>query len=341
MAKIYGLLEESPANWIDPDQRRKTIELIKTAKFNAFMPCVMHGRGTNWPSVVDTKDASMFPSTSPTTEFGDLVTQCHNEGIAVYPWFLSSIRENPPLAHAEFAPAGTPSGRYNVFLPTFRTFVKDLINEVVTLYPVDGIYLDDFSGTGGSWTGALGTADYEAINGGRSRVNDEAEWNRHKFTNPYVNPFQSWLNSGPNALIKLISDTIRVTRPGVKIIGSFTPIVISKVFPDDGILDWYTWVNNGYFDRFELQDYTIPLPSVSDYVTMKSKVTDPTKISLTFGAYHNWGAGAFTPQFHNRNPREFGESFARANDQFDNGISVYFRPYFTTAMAKMVARSIS
>ena len=139
-----ALLDEGNG-WVSEEGAREVVDKLKRAGFNAYIPCVWHGRGTTWPSELTSPDAKTEellkaePGVDPLERLIDLA---HAEGIQVHPWFCVAYRD-PRWPHLEqFAEEGTPKGAFEMQNPAFRAFVSDLMLEVVRKYDVDGINLD-------------------------------------------------------------------------------------------------------------------------------------------------------------------------------------------------------
>ncbi|MGQ9687942.1 MAG: LamG-like jellyroll fold domain-containing protein, partial [Desulfobaccales bacterium] len=144
LKKLNGKVLETRAildegiGWTTEAGARKTIERIKKAGFNVYVPCVWHGGGTRYPSPkAPAARGFTILTTDPLKRLLDLA---HQNGIEVHPWFCVALREGDILP--EFYGPGTPDKAFDLHRPEFRAFMVDLILDVVQRYEVDGINLD-------------------------------------------------------------------------------------------------------------------------------------------------------------------------------------------------------
>lgn len=160
-------MEESRAifdeglHWADPKGAERVCGRIKAAGFNVFMPCVWHGRGTTWPSLLAPWDTK-FPSIPNYDPLANLVETAKRFGIEVHPWFTVARREREFFP--QFYEKGTPPESFDVHNDAFRAFVTDLILEVVRNYDIHGINLD-YIRAGGVCESRSCVADYKSQTG--------------------------------------------------------------------------------------------------------------------------------------------------------------------------------
>lgn len=119
----------------------KIIEEIASYGISLYIPCVWHGRGTYYPSLIAKPDSRLISR----IESGDdplayLLEKAREKGIAVHPW-ITVVKREDDLRKSYFL-EGTPNGAYDIHVPEFRRFISDLVVEMANKYKVEGINLD-------------------------------------------------------------------------------------------------------------------------------------------------------------------------------------------------------
>lgn len=132
-----AILDEG-LNWITAASAENLCQRIKRAGFNVFIPCIWHGRGTTWPSVLAPWDSNnkRILQFDP---FENLLQTAQRYEIEVHPWFTVGLRQRDFFP--EFAAARSGES-FDFHRPAFRDFIVTLILEVVERYPINGVNLD-------------------------------------------------------------------------------------------------------------------------------------------------------------------------------------------------------
>ncbi len=224
----------------------RIIATIKKAGFNVYIPCVWYGGNTLYPSAL----APMAPAlvrarTRASDPLAYLIEQAHKNGIEVHPWFEVMRRDGGSFP--EFAGQGVPAGAYNVHNPGFRSFIVELVTDVVRRYRVDGINLD-YIRSMGNCTGASCRSDYRRFTGrdlpadiGASSSQKEAAIS-----------LREWNSRAVGEIVSAIAEKVRRLRPGLII--SVDSSVDSDYFLAQGN-DAVEWANKGFVDVVFNMDY--------------------------------------------------------------------------------------
>ncbi|MEM9151674.1 MAG: family 10 glycosylhydrolase [Cyanobacteria bacterium P01_F01_bin.3] len=236
-----------------------------------------------------------------------LVHQAHRQNLRILPWFeyglmipeTSAIAqahpdwltttaagetvETPLAPNAAFPPAlqnlqletvGGNLAWLNPFHPEVQQFLTDLIVEVVTRYPVDGIQLDDHFGVPIAFGyDALTVERYKAEHNGiapPSDVNDP-EW-------------VAWRANGITQLLAKIQAGVKQVNPDAVISVSPNPPAFAYT---KYLQDWRRWVDLGIVDEVVVQVYRNDLAVLendlynSGFYDVREQV--PTAIGLYTG----------------------------------------------------------
>lgn len=162
------MLDEDMHWAYSPAEADAILQRIKAAGFNVYVPCIYHGGGGWYPTSLlapDTKLAERLKQQPDPLAY--LIEKAHSMGIEVHPWFTVAYRDGD--FNPQFAGKGTPEGAYNAQDEAFRTFIVNLMLDVVRRYDVDGINLD-YIRTMGICTSDACKADYARKTGGNLTV---------------------------------------------------------------------------------------------------------------------------------------------------------------------------
>ena len=132
-----AILDEG-LNWVTAASAENLCQRIKRAGFNVFIPCIWHGRGTTWPSVLAPWDSN----NKRVLQFDpleNLLQTARRYEIEVHPWFTVGLRQRDFFP--EFASEQSRES-FDFHRPAFRDFIVTLILEVVEKYPINGVNLD-------------------------------------------------------------------------------------------------------------------------------------------------------------------------------------------------------
>jgi uncharacterized lipoprotein YddW (UPF0748 family) len=204
----------------------------------------------------------------------DWLTQQHNHQISDTPAARSPTRQHfpHPLKSLKQAILGQGQGWLNPFHPEVQKFITDLIVEVVTRYPVDGIQLDDhFSLPIAYGYDPYTIGLYQAEHRGQSPPADPAnpEWMR-------------WRADHLTELMAKIHTAVKAARP--------TAIVsLSPNAPDyayrTSLQDWSQWVKLGLLDEVIVQLYRPNLAALQTELDRPNLKALAQTVPLSIGLY--------------------------------------------------------
>lgn len=229
------------------DETRRTIERIKAAGFNVFVPCVWHGvqayfstdRAPLAPAVVHALKSGYDPLTY-------LIETAHQQGIEVHPWF-EVMRKATDALPEEFS-AGAPAGAFNVHNERFRQFIDDLMLDVVRGYAVDGLNLDYIRSVGVCIDETCRDEYQNRYN--RSLVTDRDASQRGRS----ISSLNEWNWIAVTSIIHTLSESARRIRSGLRISIDTIPFERSEQGLDEA-----GWLRAGYIDAVVYMAYENPL----------------------------------------------------------------------------------
>lgn len=250
---------------------------IKAAGFNAYFPCVWHGRGTRYPSSIAPPESQLLISIKKGWDpLKYLITKAHANGIEVHPWFTVALREGND--YPQFFDGGTPAGAYDIHNIEFRKFISDLVLDVVRRYDIDGINLDYIRSIG-ICTSRHCIDDYKSSSGRDllsdirfSGTADEAR-----------SSLQNWQDRAVGGLVKDISERSRNVRP--KLIMSVDSDVETE--PTNRPLQGrneLSWANTGMIDLIFHMDYA-PFLNVQRIERARIALKESSKLIVLIGNY--------------------------------------------------------
>lgn len=281
---------------------------------NTLYPCVWNRGYTLHPSqaAIAAGGARQEPTTNlPLYPFDDplmgLVKQAHRQHLRILPWFeyglmipatspiaqahpdwLTTTRDgatvaNPLTAHPrlpqrlknfQLETTGGNLAWLNPAHPEVQQFLTDLIVEVVTRYPVDGIQLDDHFGLPVAFGyDPYTVTQYRASHNGAPPPDDpnNAEW-------------VAWRAGQITALMAKISQAVKQVSPDAVVSVSPNPPAFAY---QKYLQDWRTWVEQGWVDEVVVQVYRTDLSVLendlynSGFYDLRERV--PTAIGLYTG----------------------------------------------------------
>jgi len=226
----------------------KILKKIKSAGFNTYVPYVWHGKGTFFYS----KNAHLHDRLKKTLDgsydpLEYLISEAHKLGIEVHPCLVITRREDNE--YPEYYDTGTPKNAYNVHLPQFRTFIKNLLMEVVNNYDIDGINLD--------YIRTMGICDSDFC------IRNYHETTSHDFNKDYYLRFissdsrkriQSWQDYAINDIVENFSKSAKKIKPNLIISVDAHPTPTGERRPLNG-RNSVAWANSGLIDVIFSMDY--------------------------------------------------------------------------------------
>jgi len=194
--------------------------------------------------------------------FTDLVTQAHYRGLLVIPWFEFGFMAPPTselvLNHPDWITQRRDRSQtwigaagevvwLNPFHPEVQQLITDLVLEVVTQYPVDGIQFDDHT----SLPNEFGYDSYTI-------ALYKQETKKDVPPNPQDPEWVRWRADKITAFMTQLNHAVKKRKP--KAIFSISPNPYVTAY-NTYLQDWLTWVRQGIVDELIVQVYRPNLQS--------------------------------------------------------------------------------
>lgn len=250
---------------------------IKRAGFNVYVPCVWHGKTAYYASRVAAADLQVRRR----TDAGDdplsyLIQRAHSLGIEVHPWFTVVFRDTD--AFRGYYGDGTPEHAFDIHNAAFRSFIKDLMLDVVRRYDVDGVNLDYIRAMG-LCTSDSCRADYEK----RSGYPFWPDYALRGIVGASRDRLQSWQDRAVTDIAAGFAQAARKLKPELVISVDGHPKPKGAVRPLEG-RDEVSWANQGWIDIVFSMDYRERV----DYETIdkvRADLKSPDRLIVSFGNY--------------------------------------------------------
>jgi len=258
--------------------------------FNTLYPTVWNWGYTLYPSLVAKEVTGIALDPTPGLQKRDvlqeIITQGHQQGMAVIPWFEFGFMAPADSQLAQLHPEwltqrangstiwleGKIHERVwlNPLYPEVQEFITDLIVELVSNYDVDGIQLDDHFG----YPSELGYDDYTVAlyqqeHAGQSppeNAKDPAwiQWRADKITSYMSELFTAIKQANPQAIVSLSPN------PQGFSLRSF-------------LLDWQTWERKGLIEELIVQVYRNNIKSFITETTQPEIIAAKEHIPVSIG----------------------------------------------------------
>ena len=246
----------------DRSSTSEAISLLEAANFNTLYPTVWNWGYTLYPSPAAKQVTGL--ALDPTEGLQDrdvlaeIVTQGHERGMSVIPWFEFGFMAPADSTLAQRHPEWLTSRQdgstiwwegkthqrvwLNPLRPDVQSFMTDLLVEIVSNYDIDGIQLDDHFG----YPSELGYDEYtvglyQQEHDGKSPPEDykDPEWVR-------------WRADKITAYVEKLFHELKSHNPKAIISVSPNPQHFSL---NSFLMDWYTWERKGLIEELVVQIY--------------------------------------------------------------------------------------
>ncbi len=237
------------------------LQNLKALNFNTVYPTVWNWGYTLYPSPVAQKVIGRSLDPDPGLQGRDMlkeiVTQGHQQGLDVIPWFEFGFMAPADSSLAQRHPTWLTSRRdgsrvwaegkhdrvwLNPFRPEVQNFIQNLIVEIVSKYDVDGIQFDDHFGL----PSELGYDPYTV-----SLYKKE-----HSGKNPPVNPqdpeWLRWRADKITTYLQRVFKAVKARKPNAILSMAPNP---QRVSYDLFLADWQKWERKGLIEELVLQVY--------------------------------------------------------------------------------------
>lgn len=261
----------------------KILSRVKEAGFNVFIPCVWHGNGTYYPTVLTGPDPKLAGVISEYDPLEYLIEKAHAQGIEVHPWFTVMRRENSQ--YPNFFGEGVPDGAYDVHNQEFRKFIVDLMVDVVRRYNVEGVNLDYIRAMG-LCTSDSCRADYNRVTG----RNFWADYSLRAILGPARNRLEQWQDQAVRDIVDTFSRRAKEINSDIIISVDGHPKPKTEHRPLEGRNE-IGWMNDGLIDVVFAMDYreTIDYEQIN---AVRRDLHRPERLIVLFGNYDRRSATA-------------------------------------------------
>lgn len=305
--------------WTKKEYVDQALARIKEAGFNVYMPTVWQGRGTAWPSKHAPWDTQL--ADRPKMNFDPLrylIQKAHELGIEVHPWFTLTLRQSDIFP--EFALSGMPMKAFDIHNPQFRELMLKLVEEVVTDYDVDGVNLDYVRAIGLCSSVAC-QEEYKQ----KYKRDLEGDSLLFKVLPGRVPTLKEYQETAVTALVRAISETIRVKKPRVLISAD---VFVGHAPPSQGQNSIY-WVNNGLVDGTFRMDYARRI-NIESMDSTRRELSNPNSQGFLLSNMSNPDELSFGQKPFARDGKWLADTISLIFTRWpETGIAVYFYKYLT------------
>jgi len=248
----------------------------------------------------------------------ELITEAHAKGIRVHTWLVTVEDEyyktNHPEAGVYHYVRGTDNNRINPYDEGYRTYMSNIVKEIVSGYDVDGIHLDyiRYNHLANGW----GEEDFARIAAMGADV-EQVKYMIHKtfyqdqlpegdiVDGNYV--FDAYRNGDPTALLigqyrrdnikdfaKLLRDAAKSIEPDILFTGALMPEG-GVTYGTEDIAFGDLHYGQNYTDAAEIYDYICPMAYSASYEAEPQWMADIASYSVEVGNDVVMGLQSFYP----------------------------------------------
>ncbi|MEQ1795497.1 MAG: family 10 glycosylhydrolase [Nitrospira sp.] len=279
------VLFDEEFSWLTREGADRLLSRAQAAGFDTIVPCVWHGRGVTWPSDLAPKEPKWEKAIAGNTDpLLYLITRAHAMGLQVHPWFTVGLRQRDFFP--EFAETGTPEKAFNWHHAGFRTWIVNLILEVVSRYDVDGINLD-YVRTKGHCTSASCLRNYQIT----QQRDLQSDLTTRAMSHAARQSLMSWNSLAVGNVVERVAREGRQRRAGLVV--TIDSLAGDDLWMEQGA-NGLVWAQNGWIDLLYHMDYGDPLNTA--YLSqLRKRVSDPTKVTILIGNYESVSSSSSPP----------------------------------------------
>lgn len=308
--------------WQTEEGARRTIQRIRRAGFNVYIPCVWHGGGARFPTAtIAAEGGRRFGERDPLAR---LIAIAHEQGIQVHPWFTVALSQGDLLP--EFRPHGAPPNAFDIHRPEYRRFIVNLIREVAEKFPIDGINLDFIRTMGVCHCEKCVTEYHKKY--GRDLLTDAPLTDRHGVLR--VASLQQWQDEAVEEIVRGVSSSVRKARPSavISVDGHPTP------YPSAEGREEIRWANLGLVDLIFDMAYG-DVPDIETPHLMRPRLNDPNRLIILINNYSEAGK-----RMHPKDPAWMMRTAKHVRNRLGNGIGVYLYSMLSDEQVEAFAEGI-
>lgn len=276
---------------VDHPKLQEAVRQLGLLNFNTLYPVVWNSGYVLYESAV-ARQAGIQPFVRKGLQgqdiLTDLVTQAHYRGLLVIPWFEFGFMAPPTselvLNHPDWITQRLDGSQtwigaagevvwLNPFHPEVQQFITDLVLEVVTQYPVDGIQFDDHT----SLPNEFGYDRYTI-------ALYKQEIKKDVPPNPQDPEWVRWRADKITAFVTQLNQAVKKRNP--KAIFSVAPNPYNVAY-NTYLQDWLTWLHKNIVDELIVQVYRPNLQSFIEQIDrpeiQEARQKIPTGVGILSG----------------------------------------------------------
>ena len=276
---------------VDHPKLQEAVRQLGLLNFNTLYPVVWNSGYVLYESAV-ARQAGIQPFVRKGLQgqdnLTDLVTQAHYRGLLVIPWFEFGFMAPPTselvLNHPDWITQRRNGSQtwigaagevvwLNPFHPEVQKFITNLVLEVVTQYPVDGIQFDDHT----SLPNEFGYDRYTI-------ALYKQETKKDVPPNPQSPEWVRWRADKITAFVTQLNQAVKKRKP--KAIFSVAPNPYNIAY-NTYLQDWLTWLRKNIVDELIVQVYRPNLQSFIEQIDrpeiQEARQKIPTGVGILSG----------------------------------------------------------
>lgn len=275
----------------DRSKLQEAVTQLARLNFNTIYPVVWNSGYVLYPSAVAQR-TGIQPFVRKGIQgqdiLADIITQGHQKGLLVLPWFEFGFMTPPTselaLEHPEWITQRRDGSQtwtgvagevvwLNPFHPEVQQFITELVLEVVTRYDVDGVQFDDHT----SLPNVFGYDPY-------TLALYKKETKKDAPPNPEDAAWVRWRANKITAFVTQLNQAVKQRKPNA--IFSVSPNPYDTAYKNY-LQDWVTWVRQGIADELIVQVYRPHLPSFVEQISrpeiQEARQKIPTGVGILTG----------------------------------------------------------
>ena len=248
----------------------------------------------------------------------ELITAAHAKGIRVHTWLVTVedayYKSKHPEAGVYHYVRGTDNDRINPYDADYRTYMSNIVKEIVTGYDVDGVHLDyiRYNHLANGWgeqdfarIAAMG-ADVEQVKYMINKtfyqdqlpegetIDDRYVFNAYKNGDPTALLIAQYRRDNINDFAKLLRDTAKAADPDIIFTGALMPEG-GVTYGTEDISFGDLHYGQNYTDAAEIYDYICPMAYSASYEAEPQWMADIAEYSVKVGNKVVMGLQSFYP----------------------------------------------
>jgi uncharacterized lipoprotein YddW (UPF0748 family) len=277
---------DSPV-WYDRTRLQDALDKLAQIKLNRIYPVVWNDGYALYPSPTAKREGiqpDVVVGRQGQDPLADLISQAHQRGMLVMPWFEFGFMAPPSSELATQHPqwlTQTRTGKktslsaagevvwLNPIHPEVQKFITDLVLDVVNQYDIDGIQFDDHT----SLPSQFGYDPYTI----RLYQKETKKLPHPDFQNP---EWTRWRANKITAFMAQLNRAIKARKPQAMVSVSPAPYDFAYRF---ALQDWVGWVRQNLVDELIVQIYRYDLQSFVNQISRPEMVEARQKIPTGVG----------------------------------------------------------